>query len=163
MTAIESFFGMPWELALLLICFILLIADLLLFTGDFLTYGVHILLTVLIVCCLPIDNGLVLTLLGFLIYGVILALHFLFWKTCIAAVINKIIAPDKIRLGNERLLGCSGKLRYADGQWLIRIGDEWLPCTVRNAVQADPASGSLQGTVTEVADRIRLIVTVKES
>ena len=151
--------GMPWPGALLIICLILLIIDMIFFGGDGLTYLVHLLLTVIILDHLPIANWLWLTLIGLFVYGGILALHLFCWRTIISKFLNHVLAPDQIKIGNEALIGSRGALRNIDGHWMIHIGEEWISCNINS-----PVSNSVSiiyGIVTDIAEDKKLVVSLE--
>lgn len=151
--------GMPWPGALLIICLILLIIDMIFFGGDGLTYLVHFLLTVIILHYLPITNWLWLTLISFFVYGGILALHLFCWRTIISKFLNHVLAPDQIKIGNEALIGSRGALRNIDGHWMIHIGEEWIPCNINL-----PVSNSVSiiyGIVTDIVEDKNLVVSLE--
>ncbi|MBO5793303.1 MAG: hypothetical protein J6S54_12630 [Lentisphaeria bacterium] len=155
---LHSILGMPWETAVLILCAIFLLVDIFFFGGDFLTHLVHVAMTLLILHWLPVNNWIWLTLLGLLIYGAILGLHFILWRDVLAWIINHLIAPDKMKTGNEALTGLKGEVRFINGSWVIHVNDEWLQCEVVPSGAA-AESENFTGVIVKVAkDKKQLFV-----
>ena len=124
-------FGLPWTLAFSIIAVLMLVSDLFLFQSDILTLIADVIFAFVIVHFVPVNNLLLEIFAGVVIYAAILVFHWLVYRKIVKKFLNA-IAPQKIRNSNELLIGKTGKICWVDEQTFITVGDECLPCVIKD-------------------------------
>lgn len=132
----ESIWGLSLTETLLVLALILVIVDLFLAT-DFPTYLAYVLVS--IVCARQIEAHLLYRiLLGLVCWFALIAFHYFIWKRVLQHLVNRVIAPDRIKFGGDGLIDGEGKIRDIDGNLMVEIrGDVWPFACEKNVSDGD--------------------------
>ena len=134
----ESFvnsWGLSLNQTLLLLAFILIIADF--FVGtDLLSHIAYIIFSVLIARNIQL-HFMYKVLIGLISWFAIIACHYLFFKRFVQQVVDRFIAPDKYHSGADGLVGSVGEIKDIEQQKMVMLeGDLW-PIEPSENLQAD--------------------------
>ena len=138
---LESVFGMPWAIGLIIICVLVMTLDIFIFLGNGMTWLAHWLIVPAIVHYLPVEKTIWICVVGFIVYLVIVCIHWFFWAPLVVRIFNRTVAKQKLKNPNESLVGKSGTLRIIDGNTYVSSGDECLPCKVSNGETSNELAG----------------------
>ncbi len=110
---------------LLIVALILIVVDIF-FASDIPTIIATIIVAFVIAKELPVPF-LYKILLGLIIWFILVAIYYWFWKKIVAKVLNHYIAPEKLKSGQEALVGRTGTIKAIEGRILLQIDDELHP------------------------------------